>query len=213
VSAKSDSILNSLIRFVHESLGLTPNQISVIGFVVGIVAAVTVAVGFVLPGLILLALSQIIDGLDGGVARRYNLQSERGQMLEVIFDRLNELAIFLALAYIGEVTYFISVLAFVAILLVTLIEPVSKFDPGFKRFMIYFGYLAGVIFHIRGFQLALNVVFFANLIGFTIGTIMVDYRYQQEIDTQAILRRKQEIALGIPQPPDDPPSFLSKLFS
>ncbi len=213
MSSRSDNILSLPIRFVHETLGLTPNQISTIGFIVGIAAAVAVAAGALIPGLILLALSQIIDGLDGGVARRYNMRSERGQQLEVIFDRLNELAIFLALAFIGEVTLFIAVLAFVAILLVTLIEPLSRFDPGFKRFMIYFGYIVGLIFHIRGFQLALNVVFFANLAAFAIGTILVDYRLQQEIDKQAILRREREIALGIPQPPDDPPSFLSKLFS
>jgi archaetidylinositol phosphate synthase len=211
--SRIDNILSVPIRFVHETLGLTPNQISVVGFVVGIVAALTVAAGALLPGLALLALSQLIDGLDGGVARRYNLRSEWGQMLEVIFDRLNELTIFLALAYIGEVTYFIAILAFVAILLVTIIEPISKFDPGFKRFMIYFGYLAGILFHVRGFQIALNVVFFANLLAFAIGTILVDYRLQREIDTQAILRRERETAIGILQPPDDPPSFLSKIFS
>ncbi len=211
--AFSDTVLGVLIRFLHETLGLTPNQISTIGFLVGIAAAFTVAAGHLLAGLLLLALSQIIDGLDGGVARKYNLQSKRGQALEVIYDRTDELAIFLALAYIGEVTYFIAVLAFAAILLVTAVEPYSRFDPGFKRFMVYFGYLASLLFGIQGFQIALTVVFFANLIAFAVGTIMADYRLQREIDMQAILRREREVALGIPQPPDDPPSFLSKLFS
>jgi phosphatidylglycerophosphate synthase len=213
MSSRSDSILNIPIRFFHETLGLSPNQISAIGFVVGLAAAAVVAAGHIVDGLLLLALSQVIDGIDGGVARRYGLQSPTGQKLEVIFDRTNELVIFLALASIGEITYQIAFLAFTAILLVTVIEPMSKFDPGFKRFMIYFGYAATVLFHIRGFQLALHVVFLANLLAFAIGTIMVDYRFQKEIDTQAILRRERERALGIPQPPDDPPSFLSKLFS
>jgi phosphatidylglycerophosphate synthase len=213
MSSRSDSILNFPIRFFHETLGLSPNQISAIGFVVGIVAAVVVASGRLIDGLLLLAFSQIIDGIDGGVARRYNLQSPLGQKLEVIFDRTNELAIFLALAFIGEITVAIAMLAFTAILLVTVIEPLSKFDPGFKRFMIYFGYLATILFQVRGFQIALNVVFFANLLAFAIGTIMVDYRFQKQVDIQAILLRERELALGIPQPPDDPPSFLSKLFS
>jgi phosphatidylglycerophosphate synthase len=198
---------------MHETLGLTPNQISTIGFIVGIAAAALVVFGQLVPGLIVLAISQIIDGLDGGVARRYNLQSKKGQMFEVVYDRLNELLIFLALAYTGQVSYLMVILAFTAILLVTLIEPMSKFDPGFKRFMIYFGYLAMILFHIRGFEVAMHVIFFANLTGFCVGTIIVDYRFQQEIDGQAILRRETEKAMGIPQPPDDPPSFLSKLFS
>jgi phosphatidylglycerophosphate synthase len=210
---ESDGILKFLIRFVHEGLGLSPNQISTIGFVIGIGAAVLVGMGYLVSGLIVLAVSQIVDGLDGGVARQYNLQSKTGQLLEIIFDRLNELAIFLALAMTGYVSFTMVGLAFIAILLVTMIEPMSKFDPGFKRFMIYFGYLVMVIFHIRGFALALQVVFFANLIGFVVGTILVDYRFQRDIDEQEILRREREIAAGIPQPPDDPPSFLSKVFS
>jgi phosphatidylglycerophosphate synthase len=213
MSKKSDGILSGLIRFVHEILGLSPNRISTIGFIVGIVGAVLVAAGMLVSGLVVMAISQIIDGLDGGVARMYKLQSDKGQMLEVIFDRLNELAMFLALVYAGYVTLFMAILAFVAILLVTIIEPMSKFDPGFKRFMIYFGYLATVLFDVQGFQLAMHVIFLANLTGFVIGTVMVDYRLQAEIDRQAIIRRDSEIAQGIPQPPDDPPSFLSKLFS
>jgi phosphatidylglycerophosphate synthase len=209
----SDAVLGFLIRFFHETLGMSPNQISVLGFIAGIAAAVMVAMGMIVPGLVVMAVSQIVDGLDGGVARRYNLQSRRGQMFEIVFDRGNELAIFLALAYVGEVSYRIVALAMTAILLVTWLEPKSKFDPGFKRFMIYFGYLVGVLFNVHGFAIALQVVFWANLTAFAVGTIMVDYRLQQEIDNQVILRRQREIALGIPQPPDDPPSFLSKLFS
>ncbi|HUN66454.1 MAG TPA: CDP-alcohol phosphatidyltransferase family protein [Bacteroidota bacterium] len=213
MSSRSDTILNIPIRFFHETLGLTPNQISAVGFVIGIVAAAVVAAGHVLDGLLLMALSQIVDGIDGGVARTYNLQSPLGRKLEVVFDRTNEFAMFAALAFTGEISWTIAWLAAAAILLVTILEPLSGFDPGFKRFMLYFGYLAGYFFNVRGFQIALNVVFFANLAAFALGTIMVDYRFQREIDNEAILRREREIALGIPQPPDDPPSFLSRLFS
>lgn len=209
----SDGILRFLIRFTHETLGLMPNQISTAGFIAGLIAALMVAAGYLLPGLIVLAVSQIIDGLDGGVARRYNLQSARGQKLEVIYDRLNELAMFLALAFAGYCSLGLAILAFTAILLITAVEPFSGFDPGFKRFMIYFGYLLTSVFGVQGFDIALHVVFWANLTGFVIGTILVDYRLQREIDTQAIIRRERERAMGLPLPPDDPPSLLSRLFS
>ncbi len=213
MAARSDTILSWPIRFAHETLGLSPNQLSTVGFVVGLAAAATTATGAVGSGMGLMALSQIIDGLDGGVARRYGLQSKTGQMLEVLYDRMNELTMFLALAFIGQVTYFMAALAFVAILLVTVQEPYSKFDPGFKRFMLYFGFAATRLFDVAGFQIALNVVFFANLAGFAIGTIVADYRLQKTVDGQALLRRAREVEAGIPQRPDDPPSFLSKLFS
>lgn len=213
MTQNTDGILRFPIRFAYETLGLNPNQVSIAGFVVGMIAAILVGIGFLVPGLIALALSQVIDGIDGGVARRYNLQSSAGQLLEIVFDRLNELAIFLALAYAGYVTYFIAVLAFVAILLVTILEPISKFDPGFKRFMIYFGYLTTVVFGVQGFQIAIHVIFWANLAAFAIGTVLVDLRLQKQIDEQEILRRRTEAAMGVPPLPDDPPSFLSRLFA
>jgi phosphatidylglycerophosphate synthase len=210
---ESDGILGFPIRFVHETLGLSPNQLSVIGLVSGLAAAALVVAGRLEWGLGALAFSQIVDGLDGGVARRYGLQSKTGERLEVIFDRLCEFAFFLALAYVGLASFRMALLAFTAILLITWIEPKSKFDPGFKRFMMYFGYAAAAVFQVRGFEIALQVVFFANLLAFVIGTVLVDYRFQQEVDREAILRRERETAAGIAQPPDDPPSFLSKLFS
>ena len=210
---ESDGMLSLPIRFVHETLGLSPNQISVIGFVLGMLAAGLVVAGRLEAGLAALAASQIVDGLDGGVARAYALQSKRGEMFEVVFDRLNEFAFFLALAYVGLASVRMALLACTAILLITWIEPKSKFDPGFKRFMMYFGYAAMVLLQVRGFEIALNVVFFANLAGFVVGTVLVDYRFQQAIDREAISRRERETAAGIAQPPDDPPSFLSKLFS
>lgn len=213
VRKESDSLLGLPIRFLHEGLGLSPNQISVIGFAAGMIAAGLVAAGHLASGIAALAFSQIIDGLDGGVARRYNLRSARGEMFEVVFDRLNEFAFFLALAYVGLASLRMALLASTAILLITWIEPKSKFDPGFKRFMMYFGYAAMSLFHVQGFEIALHVVFFANLLAFVVGTVLVDYRLQQQIDCEAIERRTREIAAGIPQPPEDPPSFLSKLFS
>ena len=166
-----------------------------------------------ISGLLLLGLSQIIDGIDGGVARKYGLESKEGKLFELLFDRLNELAIFLALVIAGYATLLMAVLAFVAILCVSLVEPYSHFDPGFKRFVIYFGYMASVLFQVRGFEIALNVIFFTNLAGFVAGTIMADYRLQRDIDIQSIIRREMEIEAGIPQPPPDPPSLLSKLFA
>ncbi len=209
----ADRILGVLIRVLREGLGLTPNQISTAGFVVGLAAAGTVAAGFVAAGLALMAVAQILDGLDGGVARRYNLGSKTGLVLELVYDRLSELAMFIALARIGLVTPGLVALAFSAILLITLTERYTGFDPGFKRFMLYFGYLVTVLFGVSGFQIAMHVIFLANLAGVLVGTILADYRLQQAVDAQELIRRDAERRMGMPQPPDDPPSFLSKLFS
>ncbi len=213
MNKNSDGILSVFITFVHERLGLSPNQVSMATLVVGAVAAILVAGGHIEAGLVALAISQAIDGIDGGIARRYGLVSAKGKKLDTVIDRVNEFMIFFALAFSGLASYRMAALAFVAILLVTAVEPLSKFDPGFKRFMVYFGYLATVIFHIRGFEVALHVVFWANLMAFIVGTILVDYRLQGEIDAQVIRRRESERASGIAPLPEDPPSLLSRVFS
>jgi phosphatidylglycerophosphate synthase len=209
----ADRILGFLIRFLHEGLGMSPNQISTAGFVAGLAAAGAVIAGSLPGGLALMAVAQILDGLDGGVARRYNLGSKTGLVLEIVYDRLSELVMFVALAWAGLVTPGMVALAFSAILLITLTERYTGFDPGFKRFMLYFGYLVTVIFHVPGFQIAMHVIFLANLAGILIGTVLADYRLQQAVDEQELIRREAERRMGLPQPPDDPPSFLSKLFS
>ena len=57
----SDVLLNALIVFVHEKLGLAPNAISVIGLALGLAAAAAVVAGSLGTGMILLAVSQIVD--------------------------------------------------------------------------------------------------------------------------------------------------------
>ena len=213
MSRTTDKPFDGLIRFLHERLGLSPNQVSVIGLGFGLAAAGLVSRGVVVGGLVTMAIAQIIDALDGGIARRYHLDSRKGAQVEAAFDRLSELAMFAALVVAGEVTVRLAALAFVAILLVTILEPISKFDPGFKRFMLYFGWLAGVLFDVRGFELAMEVIFLANLAAFAVGTVLVEYRLQRSIDGEAIARRNALIASGAPLPTDDPPTILSKLFS
>ncbi|HLF13428.1 MAG TPA: CDP-alcohol phosphatidyltransferase family protein [Bacteroidota bacterium] len=209
----ADRALTALIVFSHESLGLSPNQLSGLGLALGLLAAGLTATGHIAAGIVVLAMSQIADGLDGGVARRYGLQSEQGRLIEAVADRTCEIAFFLALAAAGLATPKIALLACAAVLLVTLGERASGFDPGFKRFMMYFGYALEAWAGVPGFEIALNVVFFANLAGFAAGTIIADYRIQRKVDAEAIVRRDFEIASGIARRPDDPPSFLSKLFS
>jgi len=57
---------------------------------------------------------------------------------------------------------------------------------------------------VAGFQIALAVIFFANLSAFAAGTIIADYRLQTEIDRQALIRRENERALGLPPRPRIP---------
>ncbi len=213
MNSLSDRVLHPLIVLAHDRLGLSPNAVSTIGFGVGIVAALFVGLGRLDLGIGLMALSQIIDGVDGGIARVYNLTSRRGAALETIYDRICELLMFLALVVAGLASLRMAILAFVAILILTSVEPKSHFDPGAKRFVLYFGWVAQRFLAIPGFEAALHVVFWVNLAGAAIGTVIAEYRLQKQIDTEAIREREEMRARGVPLPLEDPPTILSRLFS
>jgi phosphatidylglycerophosphate synthase len=181
-----DRFWSPVSSFVHNRFKLTPNQISVMGFVAGIAAACALAMDRIGIGMALMVVSQFLDGLDGTIARKFGLQTPLGERLEIVFDRSVEGLMFLALAYAGKVSYAEAVLAFVAILLLTSLVKRSGIDLGFKRVVLYLGYFIG-------FELAVQLAFWVNLSGFVLSLIVIDYRVQKDDDRKALALREATI--------------------
>lgn len=78
-------------------LGVDADAISFTGFAIGMAAAVAIAFQQYLPGLALLLLSRLMDGLDGAVARATQ-PTDRGGFLDITLDFLFYAAIPLAFA-------------------------------------------------------------------------------------------------------------------
>lgn len=76
--------LKGLAR-VGLKLGLTANQVTVGGFVLGITSAVAVAFEFYLLGLGLLILNRLSDGIDGELAR-LQTPTDAGAYLDIVLD-------------------------------------------------------------------------------------------------------------------------------
>ena len=68
-----------------EQRGLSPNQVTVGGFVLGVGAIAAVAAGWYLIGLILLLGNRVADGVDGALARRVGL-TDLGGYLDIVLD-------------------------------------------------------------------------------------------------------------------------------
>lgn len=180
INRRVERFISPMLELLHKKCGLTPNAVSIIGFGIG-----TISVGFVLfkkieLALLLLLLTIIFDGLDGTLARKLNLQTKLGEKLELFFDRINEIMWFLALVFIGLASFKIAILAIVAILLITSVREKSKFDPGFKRTILFIGYL------IHNFEIALALIFIANLAGFVASLVVIDYKHQKVADNNGI---------------------------
>ncbi len=101
-----------------KAIGLTPNAVTLLGFAVCVASACLVAAGWLVWGGVVFLAGSILDLLDGALARLTEQDSPFGALLDSVFDRLGEAALFVGLglyALRGEHSneyrfYFITVL-------------------------------------------------------------------------------------------------------
>jgi CDP-diacylglycerol--glycerol-3-phosphate 3-phosphatidyltransferase len=79
--------------------GVTPNMITVTGFLVTMLAAVVVSQGRLLTGGLILTAGSILDMLDGAVARATGKGSKAGAFLDSTLDRLSDAVVFVGLIW------------------------------------------------------------------------------------------------------------------
>jgi len=84
-----------------ERVGATPNQVSVLSFAAALVASAAFFVATdtsYIAGAFLVALSGLLDGVDGQLARRTGAESAAGDMLDHTLDRYADLAFVVGIA-------------------------------------------------------------------------------------------------------------------
>lgn len=99
-----EELRGAVLRYVElpgarafNAIGLTPNIITLLGFSVCVAGAALVALGWPLYGGIVFLLGGILDLFDGALARLTGKASPFGALLDSVFDRLGEAALFVGL--------------------------------------------------------------------------------------------------------------------
>lgn len=97
-------------------LKMSPDTITILAFVVGVLSGLSLAMGHLIPGVVLLWLSGLLDVLDGTVARLIDKSSKVGAFMDLILDRMVEAAVILGFAYLFPDHMFAYLLFFVAVI-------------------------------------------------------------------------------------------------
>ena len=83
---------------IFLNLNMTPNNITIIGFIIGLLPFVFIYAGKPLIAVTLLWVSGFLDAVDGEMARVSNNSTPWGTLMDITFDRLVELGVILAMA-------------------------------------------------------------------------------------------------------------------
>lgn len=149
-----NKLLNPLGKFLALR-GIKPNQISLIGFFFGILAAIFIYKKDFIIGAIFILLNGFFDMLDGLVARSGNMVTKFGAYLDSVLDRYADIAIKTSLAFAG-VDWIVVVFALSGALMVSYTRArAEKFleecsvgiaERGERLLIIVSGLLTGYIF-------------------------------------------------------------------
>ncbi len=80
-------------------IGVRPAHLTATGLAVTLVGSVWLATGGVVYGALIILAGSALDGLDGSVARASGTASDRGALLDSVFDRIGETSMFAACSF------------------------------------------------------------------------------------------------------------------
>ncbi|MCY6355767.1 CDP-alcohol phosphatidyltransferase family protein [Clostridium sp. ZS2-4] len=151
----------NVIAKVFVNIGFTPNGITILALLIGLITSVLVYLGYPIMACICLWVSGLLDAVDGAVARYRKQSTAWGTLLDIVFDRLVEIGIILSLALI-----FSNVRLELLILIASIIFSMTVFltvgalseNKGIKSFY----YQAGLVERTEGFIMFTFMILFSK---------------------------------------------------
>ena len=95
-------LYSSLIPLLSK-MKITPNTLTIFGFIFSLITMILISQGYLLISGILIIFSSVFDLLDGALARYTRNTTNFGKFFDAVIDRLSEIAI-----YVGLFIYFMN---------------------------------------------------------------------------------------------------------
>ena len=149
-------IIDPFARFFLR-LGLSPNQITITGLIIGLATSYLIATGYYLYGGILVIVCGLFDTLDGAVARLSNRITPYGGILDSTTDRIVDASLLIGVGISGAAEWLLITIAITASLIVSYVRArseatgiIKKLDTGIaeraeRMIILAAGLIAGFI--------------------------------------------------------------------
>ncbi len=163
------------LTIVKYNIPLTPNTVSFISFILGLMASALYFINNPILAGIMVQVSSIIDGVDGELARIRKMESRFGGFLDAILDRIVDIAIILGLTVysltIYDVPEFIIVtigmLALSGCLMVSYVH--ARGEASLKVHPALIGKVSGIASR----DVRLFIIFIGSIINYTLEVLII----------------------------------------
>ena len=185
--------VNPLINLVAKfllNINLTPNNITLIAFVIGIASSVFIYFDLPIVALFALWLSGFLDAVDGAMARKKGITTSLGTLMDITFDRMVEMGIILTLAikFPKDILHLL-ILTICILISMTLFLTFAALTE--KKGMKSFYYQAGFAERTEGFiMFSLMIIFSHNLVFITdiFSLAVIITAFQRFLEAKRILK-------------------------
>jgi archaetidylinositol phosphate synthase len=115
-------MIKDFIDPLAKRININPNYLTIIGLIIAFMSAYMFAMGNLLWGGALIALSGFLDIIDGAVARNHSTATQFGGFLDSTIDRFADAIILIGIIYGGFVNWIFGILAMHASLTVSYVR-------------------------------------------------------------------------------------------
>lgn len=136
VASRLRELTNKLLNpigYKMSRLGLKPNHITIIGFLLGFIIFYFYATSQPLLALLAIIISGLMDALDGAVARASGLTTKFGAVLDAVLDRYVEFFIIIGIAIGKYANWLYAFLALFSSIMVSYTRARAESSGGLKN--------------------------------------------------------------------------------